>query len=76
MRMVRYTNLPLGLIPTEIDYADYRDVSGIKMPFRVTKTWVDGRAIIELSSIQPNVQIDAAKFTRPAPPAAPKTANH
>ena len=75
-RMVRYTNLPLGLIPTEIDYADYRDVSGIKMPFRVTKTWVDGRAIIELSSIQTNVQIDAAKFTRPAPPAPPKTANH
>jgi len=75
-RMVRYTNLPLGLIPTQIDYADYRDVSGIKMPFRVTKTWVDGRAIVELSSIQPNVPIEAAKFAKPAPPAPPKTASH
>jgi len=72
VRMVRYTNLPVGLIPTQIDYADYRDVSGIKMPFHLTKTWVDGRAIIELSSIQANVPIDAAKFAKPAPP---KTAN-
>jgi hypothetical protein len=75
VRMVRYTNLPVGLIPTQIDYADYRDVSGIKMPFRLTKTWVDGRAIIELSSIQANVQIDAAKFAKPAPPVPPKTAS-
>jgi len=76
VRMVRYTNLPVGLIPTEIDYADYRDVSGVKMPFHIVKTWVDGRSNIELSSIQLNVQIDAAKFTRPAPPVAPKAVNH
>jgi photosynthetic reaction center cytochrome c subunit len=76
LRMVRYTNLPVGQIPTEIDYSDYRDVSGIKMPFHIVKTWVDGRAIIELSSIQPNVQIDAAKFTRPAPPVPPKATGH
>jgi hypothetical protein len=74
--MVRYTNLPVGLIPTEIDYSEYRDVAGIKMPFHIVKTWVDGRSIVELSSIQPNVPIDAAKFTRPAPPVAPKAAAH
>jgi len=70
VRIVRYTNLPYGLIPTEMDYADYRDVSGIKMPFRITKTWVDGRSVTELSSIQLNVQIDAAKFAKPTPPKA------
>jgi hypothetical protein len=69
VRMVRYTNLPVGFIPTEIDYADYRDVSGIKVPFRVTKTWVDGRSVTELNSIQLNVPIDAAKFAKPLPPA-------
>jgi photosynthetic reaction center cytochrome c subunit len=74
VRMVRYTNLPVGFIPTEIDYADYRDVSGIKVPFRVTKTWVDGRSVTELSSIQLNVPIDAAKFAKPAPPAPSKSA--
>ncbi len=65
VRMVRYTNLPVGFIPTEIDYADYRDISGIKVPFRVTKTWVDGRSVTELRSIQLNVPIDAAKFAKP-----------
>ena len=71
MRMVRYTTLPVGLIPTQIDYADYRDVSGIKIPFRVTKTWVDGRSITEFSEVRPNTQIDAAKFLKPATPVAP-----
>jgi len=66
VRMVRYTSLPVGFIPTEIDYADYRDVSGVKVPFRVTKTWVDGRSVTVLSSIQLNVPIDAAKFVKPA----------
>jgi Photosynthetic reaction centre cytochrome C subunit len=65
VRMVRFTSLPVGFIPTEIDYSDYRDVSGIKVPFRVTKTWVDGRSVTELSSIQLNVPIDAAKFAKP-----------
>jgi photosynthetic reaction center cytochrome c subunit len=62
VRMVRYTNLPVGLVPTEIDYSDYRDVSGIKMPFRITKTWVNGRSVTELNSIKLNEPIDAAKF--------------
>jgi F0F1-type ATP synthase membrane subunit c/vacuolar-type H+-ATPase subunit K len=67
VRMVRYTNLPVGFAPTEIDYSDYRNVSGIKLPFRMTKTWVNGRSVTELSSIQVNVSIDAAKFARPTP---------
>jgi photosynthetic reaction center cytochrome c subunit len=74
VRMARYTKLPVGLIPTEIDYSDYRDVSGIKVPFRVTKTWVDGRSITVLNSMQLNVPIDATKFAKPVPPTLPKVA--
>lgn len=74
VRMVRYTSLPVGFIPTEIDYSDYREVSGIKVPFRVTKTWVDGRSVTELSSIELNVPIDAAKFAKPILPAPLKSA--
>ena len=73
VRMVRFTNLPVGLIPTEIDYSDYRDVSGVKIPFRVNKTWVDGRSVTELSSIQINASIDGGKFAKPMPPAPPKS---
>jgi hypothetical protein len=70
MRLVRYSDSPVGRIPTQIDYADYRAVSGVKMPFRWTVTWLDGRSTIELSEVQPNAPIDATKFARPAPPAA------
>jgi photosynthetic reaction center cytochrome c subunit len=68
VRVVRYTNLPFGFITTELDFADYRDVSGIKFPFRITKTWVDGRSVIELNSVEMNAAIDARKFTKPAIP--------
>jgi photosynthetic reaction center cytochrome c subunit len=72
VRLVRYTNSPVGVNPTQIDYADYREVSGIKMPFRWTVTWTDGRSTIELSELRANVPIDATKFSKPAP-SAPTT---
>jgi photosynthetic reaction center cytochrome c subunit len=68
VRQVRYADSPVGLNPTQIDYADYREVSGVKMPFKWTVSWLDGRSTIELSEVQPNALVDAAKFARPASP--------
>jgi len=67
-RLVRSTPSPVGRLPVQIDYSDYRDVAGLKMPFKWTMTWLDGRSNYELSEIQPNASIDAARFARPAPP--------
>jgi len=72
IRQVRYTDTVLGLIPTQIDYSDYRDVSGVKMPFHLVSTWTDGRSTTELTSIQANVAVDAAKFAKPTATGAPK----
>ena len=33
VRSVRFTDEPLGMSPTEMDYGDYRVVAGVKMPF-------------------------------------------
>jgi photosynthetic reaction center cytochrome c subunit len=71
VRQVRYVDTPVGIVPTQVDYADYRDVAGVRMPWRVTLTWTDGRSSIELSDVQPNVRIDASKFGKPMPPAPP-----
>jgi len=71
VRLVHYADTAVGRIPTQVDYKDYRDVAGIKMPFKLTRTWTDGRWIIELRSVELNVAIDAAKFAKPAPPAPP-----
>ncbi len=68
VRMVRYANSVVGRTPTQIDFADYREVAGVNMPFRWTVTWLDGRENFELSEVQPNVPIDAAKFAKPAAP--------
>jgi hypothetical protein len=65
VRLVRYSDSVVGRAPTQIDYSDYRDVAGMKMPFRFTVGWLDGKEDFELTEIQPNVPIEAAKFARP-----------
>jgi len=66
-RQLRYQDTPIGMVPTQIDYSDYREVAGVKMPFKIVITWTDGQSHIELTDVQPNVAIDAAKFAKPAP---------
>jgi photosynthetic reaction center cytochrome c subunit len=66
-RLVRYANSKVGRLPTQIDYSDYREVSGVKVPFKMKVTWLDGLENIELTDVQLNVPVDAAKFGKPAP---------
>jgi len=64
-RVVRYSDSVVGRTPTQIDYSDYRDVAGVKMPFRFTVGWLDGKENFEITEIRPNAPIDSAKFARP-----------
>jgi hypothetical protein len=69
VRLVRYSaETPVGRVPIQVDYEDYRDVSGIKLPFKWTSTWTDGRIVFELKSVQLNATIDTARFAKPSPP--------
>ena len=68
VRLVRFTETVVGFVPTQIDYSNYREVSGVKMPFKWAYTWTDGQSTTELSDVQTNVTIDAAKFMRPTAP--------
>jgi len=70
-RYLRYTASPVGPLVTQMDYSDYRDVAGVKMPYKYTLTWLDGREIVELTQIRPNVAVEASRFAKPAPPVAP-----
>jgi outer membrane lipoprotein-sorting protein len=67
VRLVRWTVTPVGFVPTQIDYGDFREVAGVKIPFRrqVSQTYM--QMTVELSNVQPNVAIDAARFAKPAP---------
>jgi outer membrane lipoprotein-sorting protein len=67
-RLVRSTPSVVGRLPMQTDYSDYRDVAGVKIPFKWTTTWLDGRSNFELSDVQTNVAVDAARFAKPGPP--------
>jgi photosynthetic reaction center cytochrome c subunit len=67
VRSLRYTVTIVGTVTSQIDYSDYREVAGVKMPFKWVATWTDGQTTTELSGVQPNVRIDAAKFVKQAP---------
>jgi hypothetical protein len=67
-RAVRSTPSPVGRLPVRVDYSDYKDVNGVKLPFKWTMTWLDGRSNFEIEEYQTNVAIDPARFNRPAPP--------
>jgi hypothetical protein len=64
-RLVRYGNSPVGRIVTRVDYSDFRDVAGVKVPFKWTVSWLNGRSGYELSEAQANVAIPAARFAMP-----------
>ena len=66
VRMVRYAETALGRMPTQIDYADYRDVEGVKTPFRWTLARPNGRFTIQIAEVKNNVPVDDARFSRPA----------
>jgi hypothetical protein len=72
VRLVRYSsNSPVGRVPTQVDFEDYRDVSGIQFPFKVTSTWTNGRYVYQFTNVQVNPTIPATRFGRPVPPAWP-----
>ena len=70
VRQTRYAPTAVGTVPSHVTYSDYRELpgTGVKIPFTFQSTWVDGQYTINLTSVQPNATIDAARFAKPAPP--------
>jgi hypothetical protein len=66
LRQVRYTDTPIGRSPTQIDYEDYREVDGVKVPFRWTLARINGRFTIQIQEARQNVPIDDAQFGKPS----------
>ena len=73
-RVVRYSQTIVGAVPVQIDYSDYRDVAGVKIPFQWRLTWTGGQSLYSLDEVLPNVAIDPAKFAKPVAAAAPVVA--
>ncbi len=72
IRLVRFGETALGRLPTQIDYADYREADGVKIPYRWTLARPNGRFTIQVSEVRQNIPVDDTKFVKPAPPEPPK----
>ena len=72
VRALRLIDTAVGFNPTQLDFSDYRLVSGVKVPFHRVTTWTDNQSTVELVRVQPNVAVDATKFAQPPPAQPPK----
>lgn len=66
VRMLRFAETPLGRNATQIDYADYREFEGTKIPLKWTVSRPNGRFTIQVTDVQQNVPVDDAKFVKPS----------
>jgi photosynthetic reaction center cytochrome c subunit len=70
VRVIRYNDVGMGMMPVQVDYTDYRAVDGVKVPFHWTLSRPGGRFSIQIDSVQQNVPVDDSKFAKPPAPAA------
>lgn len=66
LRQTMTQQTPQGEMEVTADMSDYRDVSGVKVPFLIKQTLPPGDIIIKFTEMQNNVPIDDAQFAKPA----------
>ena len=67
VRQLRYVNTIVGTNPYQIDYSDYRDVNGIKLPHQWVVTWTNGQSTWRVTDVQADAAIPTGRFAKPAP---------
>jgi len=74
LRRITYLETMIGVIPQQVDFEDYRDVDGVKLPFTIRLSIVDATnpyGMRKLSEIKLNAPVDESKFKMPPKPATP-----
>jgi hypothetical protein len=62
----------IGSFPEDTFYEDYRDVSGVKVPFTMRVVSAEGNRTYKWAQIDANAAVEDAKFTKPTPAAPPR----
>jgi hypothetical protein len=73
VRRITSTPTIIGSIPEQVDFDDYHDVDGLKLPFKIRISTVDpnSSATLQFTEAKLNAAVDESKFKKPAPkPAA------
>jgi photosynthetic reaction center cytochrome c subunit len=74
LRVSTQVDSPLGAIPQDTNYEDYRDVSRVQTPFVIRIARPDGESIYKWEQIEANIPINVSRFDKPVekPKEAPK----
>ncbi len=65
LRRTTLRRTALGPLPNTTDFLDYRDVGGVKMPFKVVTSTPDSIQTLQVSEQKANVPVDDMKFAMP-----------
>lgn len=67
VRRTTSTTTLVGIIPEQVDFADYREVDGLKMPFTIRVSAIDPTysVVRKFTEMKLNVPIDAKRFKKP-----------
>jgi photosynthetic reaction center cytochrome c subunit len=65
LRRTVFTRTPLGQLHERVDYSDYRDVAGVKVPHQVRYATWNNVTTQKFSDVTINAPIDAAQFAKP-----------
>jgi hypothetical protein len=66
LRITHRIESSLGALPLQTDYEDYREVNGLKIPFTVRVTRVDGTTTYTWWKMDANVTVDPSRYEKPA----------
>ncbi|HEY0726644.1 MAG TPA: hypothetical protein VGD38_01155 [Pyrinomonadaceae bacterium] len=58
-------NTPNSSVRVEVYFSDWRDVDGVKLPFKITQILPKMRFVITFDDVKQNVPVDDAMFVRP-----------
>jgi hypothetical protein len=67
VRRTSLTTTLVGQIPEQVDFADYKDVDGMKLPFTIRISAVDPSysGVRKFTEIKLNVPVDPKQFNKP-----------
>jgi len=70
VRRTTSTITPIGTIPEQVDFSDYRSVDGLMMPFTIRVSAIDSNysVVRKFTEIKLNVPVDLKQFNKPVAP--------
>jgi hypothetical protein len=67
-RRISYTRTLIGTIPQQTDFADFREIEGLRLPFSIVMSFVDSGSppiTRKFTEIKVNAPVDSLKFEKP-----------